>query len=218
MAEAVGIAAAVVQFIELGTKLLIAACNLRSKLENAPEKVKTSERLVRQLVSLVQTLEADLQPTSSTTLFDVLTAESKLEAEHILEDCSKEASALLALLHGFMAKMDGNFVKGKMRAFSYVKKEEEVAERCKRLDELSSRLTIWYHHQTLSLQKKQMDALFSMNSSINAIGSQIHAGLAAVAHSLQQQQSAMTPSPSAPIVSLPSTSIQTRTDQFADKH
>lgn len=200
MAEAVGIAAAAVQFIELSTKLLIAASKLRSKLENAPEKVKTSERSVRRLVSLVRTLETDLQPTSSTALADILTNESKLEAEDILEECSKEASALLDLLHGFMIKADDSFVKGKIRAFSYVKKEEEVAERCKRLDELSSRLVLWYHHQTLSLQKRQLDALFSTNNAINAIGSQMNAGFAAVTHSLQQRHGYAKLNPPASIV------------------
>lgn len=201
MAEAVGIAAAALQFIQLGTKLLIAASKLRSKLENATGKVNASERSAQQLVYLVRMLEADLQPTSSTTLANVLMTESKAEAEHILEDCSKEASSLLDLLHGFTVKPEDSFVKGKMRVLSYIKNEEEIEERFKRLDELSSRLILWYHHQTLSSQKKQLDVLSSMSIAINAIGSQMNSGLAAVTDVLQQQQDAMTLSPSTTTVS-----------------
>lgn len=158
MAEALGIAAAAVQFIEISAKLLIAASNLRSKLENAPAKVKYTERSVKQLVSLVERLDADLRPTSSASLADVLSDSSKLEAQNLLEDCITETSALTDLLERLMGKPDDTFVKGKMRAFVSVKKEDEIAERCTRLQDLKSHLSIWYHHQSCLLMRQQMYA------------------------------------------------------------
>ncbi|KAK7705674.1 hypothetical protein SLS57_009983 [Botryosphaeria dothidea] len=142
MAEALGIAAAAVQFIEISAKLLIAASNLRSKLENAPAKVKHTERSVKQLASLVERLDADLRPTSSASLADVLSDSSKLEAQNLLEDCITETSALTDLLERLMGKPDDTFVKGKMRAFVSVKKEDEIAERCTRLQDLKSHLEL----------------------------------------------------------------------------
>ncbi|OJD29013.1 uncharacterized protein BKCO1_980002 [Diplodia corticola] len=192
MAEAVGIAAAAVHFVEIGTKLLIAASKLRSRLDNAPDKVKNSERSVKHLISLVQKPQTDLRPTSPTSLANFLSDDSKLEAKDILDDCTCEASELLGILNRLISKADDTFVKGKMRAFSYIKKEDEISERCKRLDDLKSYLGIWYHHQSVSLLKEQLMVTSVANAAIETLGSRVDAGFAAIAHSSQQQHTTVT--------------------------
>ncbi|KAH6987194.1 hypothetical protein EDB80DRAFT_731502 [Ilyonectria destructans] len=147
MAEALGIAAGIVQLLDLSSRVLLSSSRLYEKLKNVPGEIETVRRNTQQFIDLLQTISVavyasnGLPPTSTTTqpaciILDAI-AESR-DLAHLLESLSTPKS---------------NAVKRAWAAVVSVKKQTEIAERSKRIESLKSSLQIWYqHHNQLRLE------------------------------------------------------------------
>lgn len=147
MAEALGIAAGIVQLLDLSSRVLLSSSRLYEKLKNVPGEIETVRRNTQQFIDLLHTISVAVYasngppPTSTTT-----------QPACIILDAIAESRDLALLLES-LSTPKSNAVKRAWAAVVSVKKQTEIAERSQRIESLKSSLQIWYqHHNQLRLE------------------------------------------------------------------
>jgi hypothetical protein len=158
MAEVAGVVASIVQLIDIGGRVVIKLSRFCSDLQKVPHKIKRAKHQVDQLLSLLRCINSDLTASDqgdASSLAGLRSPNHLHFATHLVEDALHQAEELANILDDLAPRKDSLFNRG-WRALVSLKKEEDIVERCSRLETLKSDLQMWYGHQSMVLLNKQM--------------------------------------------------------------
>ena len=157
-AEAIGLAAAAIQFADVGWRAALALSHLFSDLRQVPVKMRSAKRELELLLTFVETLKSDLglATSGSTSMLNgYITSTQCTSALSLFEECKDQAQELERIL----TQLAPNTHRGMKRAWRMVvsvKMEHEIMSRCVRLESLKMSINMWYGHVNLLLLKTQM--------------------------------------------------------------
>lgn len=146
MAEIIALTAAAVQFLDVGGRVLIAFSSLCSGLKRVPAKVKAEIQQLEHVLVVLRTLETDITAPSNglaTTLAGVLTQSQINEAKALLKDAVTQAIELEVLLKSLLPPVQESAIRKAWRIIISQKKEEEILEQCRGLEEVKSTIQLW---------------------------------------------------------------------------
>ncbi len=158
MAE-VALAAAIVQFADVGWLACKGVSRLYSELENAPVKLRIACQNLKQLLDLVRNLRSDLTAlqAGAQSPFDACISPTNFsEAVELVQSCTRTATELEQKLDTLQPKGQDHLLKRAWRAVVTVKRESEILEDFRHLESLKSSLLLWYESRTFSLMEKQL--------------------------------------------------------------
>lgn len=158
MAEAVAIAAAVVQFLDVSSRLFSTLSRFCENLEHVPRKVRDTVQELKVFRQLVYPLDSDIRAPNTgpaSTLSGALSPDNVNLAVSLLDQCITQVQQLEETLQPLMLKACDYGIKKRWRAVAGLKVEKEILDRWTRLQGLKSTLNLWYSHQTLLSIKYQ---------------------------------------------------------------
>ena len=157
-AEAIGLAAAAIQFADVGWRAFLALSRLFSDLRQVPVKMKNAKRELELLLKFVEILKSDLGVATSGSTFILngcITSTQYTSALSLFDECKDQAQELERILTQ-LAPNEHRGIKRAWRMVVSVKMEHEIVSRCVRLESLKTSFNIWYGHVNLLLLKTQM--------------------------------------------------------------
>jgi len=177
MAE-LGIAAAVLQIVQLAGVVALKTNSISGKLRHAPQVIKGHLHSVNDFTCTLRALEHALEVESvdQPCLRHILCDESLSSIEELLQRCDEEASACDAILQA-VAPQGGTKFREVLKRISSIQKEEDISQRLKTLDSLKSQLSIWYSHQLMLLTCRTHLGLTNLDSRIESLNLEVHRGL-----------------------------------------
>ncbi|KAJ9640341.1 hypothetical protein H2199_005880 [Coniosporium tulheliwenetii] len=146
MAEVIALAAAAVQFLDVGGRALIAFSSLCSSLKRVPAKVKAEIQQLEHALVVLRTVETDIAAPSNglaTTLAGILTQSQISEAKALLRGAVTQATELEIILKSLPPPAQESALRKAWRIIISQKKEEEIVERCRGLEEIKSTVHLW---------------------------------------------------------------------------
>jgi len=188
MAEAIallGVVAAGIQCTQVGLQLLLLGSSLRSKLQDAPDKVKGWLGQIEQLITLtelVRKADADislsslppLQPASSSSSNSTVTW-----IEGALRECTRQCNILQDILKDMLQDVDDGKGQRIWKKILTVKRETTISSALEEIERHKSMLNIWLGHKN----SRQLDSLHQVVGGIQE-------GVEKVAHNtLHNEQS-----------------------------
>ncbi len=132
MAE-LALAAAVLQFADIGARLLISTSQLCNRFKDAPGFVRTLSVEVEQFILLVKELEIDSMRSSP----------AKDVAKATLDDCIELSSRLQRKLEKISITAEDTVIQKTWKSIVTTKKEEQIRGICAQLDRKKHTLTLW---------------------------------------------------------------------------
>lgn len=158
MAEVVGIVAGAVQFLDVGSRVLISFSRFCSDLQHVPRKVKRVRRQLEQTLQLVESIKSDVEAPNTgpgTTLAGIISQPQVDIAKSLLEDAAVQVTELQVLLDKIALTGNG-FVEKTWRAVVAMKKEEDILRKCSDIETTAGLLQAWMQHQSLMLIRDDM--------------------------------------------------------------
>lgn len=158
MAEIVGIIAGAVQFVDVGSRVLISLSRFCSDLQHVPRKIKRVRRQLEQTLQLVESIKSDIEAPNSgpgTTLSGTISQPQVDFAKGLLKDAVVQVMELQILLNKIAPTANG-FVKKTWRAVVAMKKKEEILGKCGDIETTAGLLQAWMQHQSLRLIRDDM--------------------------------------------------------------
>ncbi|OJD38063.1 uncharacterized protein BKCO1_500093 [Diplodia corticola] len=153
MAEVVGIVAGAVQFLDVGSRVLISLSRFCSDLQNVPHKIKTVRQRLERTLQLVDSIKSDVEAPNTgpgTTLSGIISQPQVDFAKGLLEDAAAQVTELQVLLTR-LAFTGDSLAKKAWRAVVAIKKEEEILSKWNDIETTTGLLQIWMQHQSLKL-------------------------------------------------------------------
>src|SRR5438045_3047501 len=138
MAEVVGLVASAVQLIDVSGRIIIKLSRLCSDLQKVPHRMRTAKHQLEQLLSLLQMVKADLTASDqgpASTLAGLRSPNHLLLASNLVEDALYQAEELAESLDKLAPKKE-SLLNRRWRALVSLKNEEDIVERCGRLESL----------------------------------------------------------------------------------
>ncbi len=157
-AEAIGFAAAALQFADVGWRVALALLRLFSDLQHVTTKMKNAKRDLELLLTFLEMLKSGLGLTTSgstSTLNGVIISAQSASALSHFEECIDQAQELERIL----TQLGPNTHKGLKRAWRAavsVKTEHEIISKCVRLEGLKMSLNHRHDRVNLLLLKTRM--------------------------------------------------------------
>jgi hypothetical protein len=142
MAEVVGAVAAVVQFVDVALRLSSCLERFCSDVRNVPRRFLQLQIDLRQQIEIAQHIQNDHVPGFATTVSSSTLDAPLLEYISLADELSKTLEGLLA------RKNDGMLQRG-WSGICSLRKKEEVANICDRLEQKRSILSIWLNAANL---------------------------------------------------------------------
>lgn len=136
MAEVVGAVAAVVQFVDVALRLSSCLERFCSDVRNVPRRFLQLQIDLRQQIEIAQHIQNDHVPGFATTVSSPTLDAPLLEYISLADELSKTLEGLLT------RKNDGMLQRG-WSGICSLRKKEEVANICDRLEQKRSILSIW---------------------------------------------------------------------------
>ena len=131
-----GAVAAVVQFVDVALRLSSCLERFCSDVRNVPRRFLQLQNDLRQQIEIAQQIQNHHLPGFATTISSSKFDTPLIEYIDLAEELRKTLEALLA------RKSDGVFQRG-WDAICSVRKKEEVASICDRLEQKKSTLSLW---------------------------------------------------------------------------
>ena len=142
MAEVVGAVAAVVQFVDVALRLSSCLERFCSDVHNVPRRFTQLQTDLRQQIEIAQQIQNHRLPGFATTTSASTFNTPLAEYISLAEELCKTLEAL------FARKNDGVLQRG-WDAICSVRKKEEVASICDRLEQRKSTLSLWLESANL---------------------------------------------------------------------
>ena len=142
MAEVVGTVAAVVQFVDVALRLSSCLERFCSDVRNVPRRFLQLQIDLRQQIEIAQHIQNDHVPGFATTVSSLTLDAPLLEYTSLAEELSKTLEGLLS------RKNDGMLQRG-WSGICSLRKKEEVANICDRLEQKRSILSVWLNAANL---------------------------------------------------------------------
>ncbi|CAN9101984.1 unnamed protein product [Alternaria alternata] len=147
MAEVVGAVAAVVQFVDVALRLSSCLERFCSDVRNVPRRFLQLQIDLRQQIEIAQHIQNDHVPGFATTVSSSTLDAPLLEYTSLAEELSKTLEGLLS------RKNDGMLQRG-WSGICSLRKKEEVANICDRLEQKRSILSVWLNAANLKLSSE----------------------------------------------------------------
>ncbi|KAH8672290.1 hypothetical protein BGZ61DRAFT_398302 [Ilyonectria robusta] len=151
MAEALGIAAGIVQLVDISGRIILASSQLYRDLKNVPDEIETLKRTTQQFIGLLQLITLDLNLSSSPPPETI----GNVHVTTILDDAIAEATELADLLER-LSSAQKNAVKRAWVTIVSMKKQSVIMEKSRRIESLKCSLQLWYQQHTASKLGDQM--------------------------------------------------------------
>ena len=142
MAEVVGAVAAVVQFVDVALRLSSCLERFCSDVRSVPRRFLQLQIDLRQQIEIAQHIQNDHVPGFATTVSSLTLDAPLLEYTSLAEELSKTLEGLLS------RKNDGMLQRG-WSGICSLRKKEEVANICDRLEQKRSILSVWLNAANL---------------------------------------------------------------------
>jgi hypothetical protein len=136
MAEVIGATAAVVQFVDVALRLSSCLEHFCSDVRNVPRRFLQLQTDLHQQIEIAQHIQNDHVPGFATTASSLALDTPLLEYIGLAEELNKTLGGLLA------RKNDGVLQRG-WSGICSLRKKEEVAHICDRLEQKRSILSLW---------------------------------------------------------------------------
>ncbi|CAN9255692.1 unnamed protein product [Alternaria alternata] len=147
MAEVVGTVAAVVQFVDVALRLSSCLERFCSDVRSVPRRFLQLQIDLRQQIEIAQHIQNDHVPGFATTVSSLTLDAPLLEYTSLAEELSKTLEGLLS------RKNDGMLQRG-WSGICSLRKKEEVANICDRLEQKRSILSVWLNAANLKLSSE----------------------------------------------------------------
>jgi hypothetical protein len=141
--EILGISAAAVQFADVGWKVFLGLSRLASDLNHVPEKIQQAAKRVEQLVTLSKVIKADASK------YSTCPHDEPHPLQRILKDCAILADQLQLILDSVTPTGKENRIRKSWKAVVGVKKEREIMEKCRVLEDFKLSLSTWIVRENL---------------------------------------------------------------------
>lgn len=156
MAEALGIAAAITQLIDLGGRVLIHTSRFVSNFKNVPRKIATIRCEIRHFIELLQLLEQDLDNRGGILASPSAPRSHSLSMlGRLLSDANQQTYDLAIILEEISIPQRTRIRKA-WNAIVTMKKEDEILNRSRLVECSKSALQLWYQRQSLAMAYDQM--------------------------------------------------------------
>ena len=142
MAEVVGTVAAVVQFVDVALRLSSCLERFCSDVRSVPRRFLQLQIDLRQQIEIAQHIQNDHVPGFATTVSSLTLDAPLLEYTSLAEELSKTLEGLLS------RKNDGMLQRG-WSGICSLRKKDEVANICDRLEQKRSILSVWLNAANL---------------------------------------------------------------------
>ena len=139
MAE-LAVAAAAIQFIDLGGSILSSLSKIIAEFRDAPRRISTLRGEVQQLIELVGITQSNAEVAA------VFNASIDIE---VLSDTIGKAQRLQRLIEGLHVESDKGLAVRTWAAIRTVKKDRELEVLCEGLERQKSNLLIWFANHNL---------------------------------------------------------------------
>ena len=156
MAEALAIAAAAVQFMDISLRLVGMLSRLCTDLRHVPREIQDTDQELREFVQLVKILEYDICTANTGPASTLNGAQAPVYAISLLNQCITQAQQLENPLQPLMVKVSDHAIRRGWRAVVSLNMEKEILQRWTRLQGLKGSLSLWYSHESLILLKDQV--------------------------------------------------------------
>ncbi|KAJ9643456.1 hypothetical protein H2201_007729, partial [Coniosporium apollinis] len=154
MAE-LGIAAATVQFLDVGARLLIILSRVCTDLRQVLHNIEAAGEKLREFTELVRKLEAEVHAPNAGAASTLNGALSPAQVDYgtsLLKQCIDQAEELEKVLRTLVSDPADRALKKAWRAVVCVKTEKDISDK---LQELKTSLSLWYNHESFALLKNQ---------------------------------------------------------------
>lgn len=158
MAEALAVAAAAVQFLDVGARLLLVLSRVCTDLRHVPREIEDTVQELKEFLQLVRLLDSDIRAPNTgpaSTLNGALAAAHIDHATSLLSQCIIQAQQLEETLSPLVLKANDHAIRKAWRAVVALKTEKEILRKWDRLQRLKASLCVWYNHTSLLLLKDQ---------------------------------------------------------------
>lgn len=172
MAEVLGIAAAILQIVELTTSVAWKTRTLARKLKHAPRRIISHLHAVEALNRIICALNSALERTDSPCIRDVLSNESQVTVKELLDHCEEKVKSCDTILNSVLPKDESTW-KNAWKRFASVKKEEEIKEELRCPELLRSELSIWYSHQIMLVTCQSSLHMITLDSRLQSLQEQV---------------------------------------------
>ena len=140
MAE-VGIAASIIQFIDVGGRSLIGLSRLCSTLRHVPQTIENSQTTLNHLLAIAKIVKSN-----HLTLH---AGRQAVEFNSVCSDCIKLAKDLESLLNSLTVAVYDGPLRRAWKTVVAAKKEKEILEICERLEQYKTTLSLWLFNAVL---------------------------------------------------------------------
>ena len=152
MAE-LGVAASVLQLVDVGTRVVLAISQLATRLREVPAKVRVIEAHVKHLLTLLTELQRNRN-------FSSLSPTSQDEVKTVLQDCVDHVDQLSRLLEKIISKADDSAVRRGWKAICSVNKERSLDSIYLQIERNNSLLALWLAHDQRCVQYTMRSFIF----------------------------------------------------------
>lgn len=158
MAEIVGIVAGAVQFLDVGSRVLINLSRFCSDLQHVPRKIKRVRQQLEQTLRLVESIKSDVEAPNTgpgTSLSGIISQPQADIAKSLLKGAAVQVMELQVLLDK-IAPTGNGFIEKTWRAVVAMQKEEDILRKCSDIEKPAGLLQAWMQHQSLLLIRDDM--------------------------------------------------------------
>lgn len=138
MAEALGITAAVVQFLDIGLRLTLKIRSFSSEVHDVPRKLNVVRDHVTQHIEVASSIQTSI--TSSTLSLD---PSSEALLKTILDDQRREMELLLKLLESVTNKADDGLLRRGWNGIQAIDKKKDIESACDRIEAKGNLISLW---------------------------------------------------------------------------
>jgi len=166
MAE-LGIAAAAVQFTDVGVRLLEVLVRVCTDIRHVPSKLRATVTELKGFIQLARAIDQNIRAPNigpASTLNGALSPAHISFGLHLLSESIVQAQQLEGVLKPLLPKPNDNAIKRGWRAVSGLKMEKEILEKCMQIQNLKVNLILWFNNGSLFLFNDQMYAKRPKNS------------------------------------------------------
>ena len=140
MAE-IAIVASAIQFIDVGSRLLLGLSRIYSKIDHVPEKIEKSQATLRQLLVVAEVVKSNH--------VNSYTGSQAAEFSSACSECIKLVKDLASLFDNLTVATDDGPFRRTWKAIVAVKREKEILGICDRLEQYKATLSLWLFHTIL---------------------------------------------------------------------
>ncbi|KAL1869622.1 hypothetical protein Daus18300_005476 [Diaporthe australafricana] len=146
MAEALGIAAAVVQFLDIGARLCLKIHFFASEVRDVPQKLNNLKSHLVQQIELAESIQTSVIGSSFS-----LSDSSKASLKAIVDEQCRTMEPLLKLLDSITGKADDGLLRRSWNGIQAIDKKKDIEAACDLLDKKSNLLSLWLGNTNVGL-------------------------------------------------------------------